>query len=330
MKKLVALVLFVPALVFGQVAPSPLIGDSPRCLMTGLCTITTKIDIWPTGHPELAGTYPPFNPLTDSSVVVSIPGSPVAYSFSGIDLTITQTLLGGAWLTAPVVRYAEPTPVVIPANIPITINVSVPATSSATYAFTLGPDTTPPGAPSSLTAVAVSQTQINLTWGQSTDNVAIAGYLVERCQGAACTAFAQVAAPTVLAYQDPGLAPATSYSYRVRSSDPAGNLSIYTNVASVTTQSPPPPPPSFTADCTKMPPAAQLVDKGGAVWTLLPRIGGIAGQTGAARNGVRVMNSVDFVTIKGGTVWDQDFGSGSGWEFWTGATVTESSTGPGC
>ena len=38
-----------------------------------------------------------------------------------------------------------------------------------------------------------------------------------------------------------GLAAATSYSYRVRATDAAGNLSGYSNVASATTGSTPPP-----------------------------------------------------------------------------------------
>ena len=35
-------------------------------------------------------------------------------------------------------------------------------------------------------------TQINLSWTASTDNVGVTGYLVERCQGAGCTTFAQI------------------------------------------------------------------------------------------------------------------------------------------
>ncbi len=52
-------------------------------------------------------------------------------------------------------------------------------------------DTTPPSAPGTLTASAVSATQINLSWGAATDNVGVTGYRVERCIGAGCTTFAQ-------------------------------------------------------------------------------------------------------------------------------------------
>ena len=57
-------------------------------------------------------------------------------------------------------------------------------------------DTTPPSAPGTLTATASSSTQVNLGWGAASDNVGVTGYRVERCQGAGCTNFAQIAAPS--------------------------------------------------------------------------------------------------------------------------------------
>jgi hypothetical protein len=98
-----------------------------------------------------------------------------------------------------------------------------------------GPATPAPTAPGSLTAIAVSRSQINLLWTAATDNVGVTGYLMERCQGVACSAFAQIATVTGTTYNDTGLAPNTSYSYRVRATDAAGNLSSYSNVASATT-----------------------------------------------------------------------------------------------
>src|SRR2546428_10974157 len=97
------------------------------------------------------------------------------------------------------------------------------------------PDTTPPTAPSNLTATAASSSQINLAWTASSDDVGVAGYLVERCQGSGCTGFAQVATVAGTTYNDTGLAAATSYSYRVRATDAAGNLSGYSITARATT-----------------------------------------------------------------------------------------------
>ena len=96
-------------------------------------------------------------------------------------------------------------------------------------------DATPPSAPSSLSATPANQTQINLTWNAATDNVGVTGYRVERCQGASCTGFAQIATPTATNFNDTGLTAGTSYSYQVRAVDAAGNLGSYTSVASATT-----------------------------------------------------------------------------------------------
>ena len=96
-------------------------------------------------------------------------------------------------------------------------------------------DTTPPTAPTNLTATAVSTTHINLSWTASTDNIGVTGYKVERCSGAACANFVQIATPTGTTFNDTGLAASTSYSYRVRTNDAAGNNSGYSNTASATT-----------------------------------------------------------------------------------------------
>src|SRR5207244_1564172 len=109
------------------------------------------------------------------------------------------------------------------------------------------PDTTPPTPPSNLTATAASSSQTNLAWTASTDDVGVTGYLVERCQGSGCAGFAQVATVAGTTYNDTGLAAATSYSYRVRATDAAGNLSAYSNTASATTLAPIPTPPTITS-----------------------------------------------------------------------------------
>src|SRR6185436_2476989 len=99
-----------------------------------------------------------------------------------------------------------------------------------------GGDTTPPSAPGALTASAASSTQINLSWGAATDNVGVTGYRVERCSGVGCTTFAQIATPTGTSFNDLGLTASTSYSYRVRAVDAAGNSGAFSNTSSATTQ----------------------------------------------------------------------------------------------
>ena len=99
-----------------------------------------------------------------------------------------------------------------------------------------GTDTTAPTAPSNLAATAASSSQINLSWTASTDNVGVSNYLIERCAGTGCTGFAQIATSTATTFSNTGLTASTSYSYRVRATDAAGNLSGYSNIATMNTQ----------------------------------------------------------------------------------------------
>src|SRR6266853_3815567 len=112
--------------------------------------------------------------------------------------------------------------------------------SNVASVTTQAPDATPPTAPTGLNATVVSGAQINLAWTAATDNVGVAGYRVERCQGAGCVNFVEVATPSGTGFNNTGLALSTSYSYRVRAADATGNLSAYSNVASATTLSTPP------------------------------------------------------------------------------------------
>ena len=133
----------------------------------------------------------------------------------------------------------------------------------STYSNTataLTPDTTPPSQPATLTATAVSGGEIDLSWGASTDNVGVIGYQVERCQGASCTSFAQIATPTATTYKDTTVAVGTSYSYRVRATDAAGNLSTYSNTTSATTQTPDTSPPTQPGTLTATPVSGGEID----------------------------------------------------------------------
>ncbi len=103
-------------------------------------------------------------------------------------------------------------------------------------------DTQVPSAPTTLVVTAVSTTQLALTWAPSTDNVGVTGYRIERCQGAGCSTFSQVGTASATSYSDTGLSVSTSYTYRVRASDAASNLSSYSSVAGATTLTPVAPP----------------------------------------------------------------------------------------
>jgi chitodextrinase len=94
----------------------------------------------------------------------------------------------------------------------------------------IGSDTTPPSAPTALTASAVSPTQIHLEWAASSDNVGVAGYRIYR-NG---TAFGTT---TTNSYTDNGLSANTRYTYTVSAYDGASppNQSLPSAAASATT-----------------------------------------------------------------------------------------------
>ncbi len=99
--------------------------------------------------------------------------------------------------------------------------------------FSLGQQTSLPAAPGNLVANA-SGSQITLNWTDNSGNEN--GFYVERCSGAGCTSFSQMGqvGTNVTSYVQSGLAPGTTYRYRVRSFNANGN-SAYSNVAEGTT-----------------------------------------------------------------------------------------------
>jgi hypothetical protein len=109
------------------------------------------------------------------------------------------------------------------------------AGAAVAYPQTNPVDTTPPTTPSNLTGDESGERSIALSWTASTDEggSGLAGYRVERCQGIGCTNFAQVGTSTEESFNDSGLVQGTTHRYRVRAVDGAGNLSPYSNIASV-------------------------------------------------------------------------------------------------
>lgn len=118
-------------------------------------------------------------------------------------------------------------------------NTITSATSSPASAET-GADTTPPTTPVNLAASA-SASSIALSWTASTDNVRVAGYTVERCQGSSCSDFGQLATVAATSYVDSDGSQGVVYGYRVLAYDEAGNQSGWSNIASATVPDTTPP-----------------------------------------------------------------------------------------
>lgn len=93
----------------------------------------------------------------------------------------------------------------------LTVAVSPPASAA---------DTTPPTTPKNLRVTAASPSEVDLAWNTSTDDVGVAAYVVLR-DG---QRLARVTAPKTT-YDDTSVNANTTYTYRVRARDAAGNRS---------------------------------------------------------------------------------------------------------
>jgi len=93
-------------------------------------------------------------------------------------------------------------------------------------------DTTRPSTPTGLIAIAVSPTQINLSWNPSTDNVGVAGYNVY-CNGSWCGNGNIVTLG--VSFLSKNLSPGTKYTYQVDAFDAAQNVSSKSSSVSATT-----------------------------------------------------------------------------------------------
>jgi chitodextrinase len=176
---------------------------------------------------------------------------------ANVDILIS-TNGGTTWSTLLAATPNDGTQAVTIPNTPGTTNrIMVKGTnhiffdvSNTNFTITAGSsDTTAPSAPTGLTASGTTQTTTNLSWTAATDNVAVTGYDVY--QGA--TLKGSTTSATTFAVT--GLTANTAYAFTVKAKDAAGNVSVASNTANVTTlaatdTTPPSAPTSLTASGT--------------------------------------------------------------------------------
>jgi fibronectin type 3 domain-containing protein len=90
-------------------------------------------------------------------------------------------------------------------------------------------DTTDPSMSQRLSAVASTGLEVKLSWDAATDDTAVSGYEVYR-NGEPLTTTS-----SGTSYMDRTVDPGTSYYYQVRARDAAGNVSHFTDLATITT-----------------------------------------------------------------------------------------------
>lgn len=103
----------------------------------------------------------------------------------------------------------------------------------------------PPSAPANLSAVAISGTQVQLTWMDTSSNES--GFIIERSGNGVDFAQIDTVNANLTGYTDNNVAPATQYSYRLIAFNSGGNSAPSETVTVMTPQSSPVAPANLTA-----------------------------------------------------------------------------------
>jgi transcriptional regulator CtsR len=140
----------------------------------------------------------------------------------------------------------------------------------------------PPNAPSNLVATPISSSRINLTWQDNSSDET--GFKIERKTGSGSYSQIATVGAGVTSYSNAYLSAGTTYYYRVRAYNAAGN-SNYSNEASATTLPLPPPAPTLKSPAS-----------GSTVSTLTPRLEWNA-SSGATDYGLQVATTSSFTTL---------------------------------
>jgi len=165
---------------------------------------------------------------------------PVNFSASGLPAGASYSFNSGSCTPNCVAQLTITTTSSTPVgNYPIAVTGTGGGITRTTNFVLEIKDNTPPSIPSSHYSAALSQNQIQLTWGAATDNVGVTGYLVDVSPSASfasyVTGWQANNLGNVLSTTVSGLNPGTTYYFRVRARDAAGNLGAYSQFASATT-----------------------------------------------------------------------------------------------
>jgi hypothetical protein len=158
-------------------------------------------------------------------------------SRNGIDPQATQPFVnpvsGATKTTANIAGHRDYVATACPGD---TFYPTLPAIRAETAALITGtpaPDTTAPTAPTGLKATA-GRTQVSLSWSRASDNVGVARYQVWRSKSSA-SGFSQVGTTTGETFANGSLARRTTYWFKVRAVDAAGNVGQFSALASART-----------------------------------------------------------------------------------------------
>ena len=119
-------------------------------------------------------------------------------------------------------------------TVSLTVTDDDGATGSTSQSVTVNAPVELPAAPTNLSAIVISKSQINLTWSDNATNET--GFYIERCKGSTCTNFVRIATvgANVTTFENTGLSKNTTYRYRVQAYNASG-VSDYSNIVTATT-----------------------------------------------------------------------------------------------
>lgn len=208
-----------------------------------------------TGTASITVNNPPSTPktgvgtlavLTLRAKALSSTAKPIAFSpstgVSGPDQPGINIVDSTQPLSLRIVSISTPTPTPVPPT-PTPTPTPVPTpTPTPIPTPTPTPLPSPPPAPTLSATGSCAPLQVTLSWTASTG---ASEYRIERCSGATCNNFAQIAVDPASPYVNTGLANNTAYRYRIRAYSQTTNLlSNYSNISTATTCALPTPTPT--------------------------------------------------------------------------------------
>ena len=198
--------------------------ESPSGKMLTQAGVDSIVDsvgaVWTLGPPDASGF-----PTKARNGVVD--GSAAVLCYSGRSVNARGDLAGGWW------KWTD--------DATLLLKGSWSSVSTTPIGCVVAPaaDTTPPTVPTGLVAVAISPTQIRLTWNPSTDNVGVTGYLVYNADTGSVIATTTTTSFTHSGLVPGSLVPGTTHNYRVSAFDAVPNHSPWTDPPVSVTMLPP-------------------------------------------------------------------------------------------
>jgi PKD repeat protein len=199
---------------------------------SSVLTFTAKLTVVGPSGSALTTRTITVHPASSFSIAVTNGTSSQPFQQSGVTVTLTAVAPpgGGTFQGWTLVSGAGTF-----ANAAVSPTTFTMGTADTVVRAVYGADTTAPTAPTNLNYADRTVRTISLIWQSSSDNIGVSHYLVYRTDSQPTTILAGSTAD--LTFIDSGLSANTAYSYTVKASDAAGNLSAASSAVNVSTLS---------------------------------------------------------------------------------------------